>query len=83
MPSCGCPDVKLDSGDVRPCSCQPCSAGNLDACSCNKGTGCGCASSAVPAEAANHCVCAAAGKTCSCSDCGCKTGAATSGSCCS
>ncbi|KAI9626012.1 hypothetical protein H4Q26_016000 [Puccinia striiformis f. sp. tritici PST-130] len=20
MPSCGCPDVKLDSGDVRPCS---------------------------------------------------------------
>ncbi|WAR51614.1 hypothetical protein PtB15_1B50 [Puccinia triticina] len=84
MPACGCPDVALDNGEVRACSCQPCSTGNLQECSCNKETGCGCTSSALPTGAPNRCVCAAAGKACSCSDCGCKEAAATSaGSCCS
>ncbi|KNZ63832.1 hypothetical protein VP01_1096g4 [Puccinia sorghi] len=60
----------------------PCSSGNLQACSCNKETGCGCTSSILPKDAANRCVCAASGKTCSCAGCGCKDAPATTGSCC-
>ncbi|KAH9821605.1 hypothetical protein DFH28DRAFT_1217516 [Melampsora americana] len=76
MPACGCPDVKLENGSVRPCVCTPCEAGNLDGCDCNKQTGCGCTS-----NAAASCVCAASGITaCSCNECPCKT--ESKGSCC-
>ncbi|PLW43883.1 hypothetical protein PCANC_05994 [Puccinia coronata f. sp. avenae] len=86
MPACGCPDVRLENGEVRSCSCQPCSSGNLQGCSCNKETGCACTSSVLPTEDANRCVCTASGKACSCEGCGCKDTAAvaaSSGSCCS
>lgn len=81
MPACGCPDVTLANGQIRSCTCQPCSSGNLDGCSCNKETGCGCTSSVLPLDSADRCLCAASGKSCNCAGCLCKTNV-TPGSCC-
>ncbi|KAH9816852.1 hypothetical protein DFH28DRAFT_964741 [Melampsora americana] len=66
MPSCGCPDVKLENGTFRSCTCTPCEVGNLDGCSCNKQTGCACTSTVSAG-----CVCDKSG--CSCNECPCKT----------
>ncbi|KAI9601118.1 hypothetical protein H4Q26_000919 [Puccinia striiformis f. sp. tritici PST-130] len=78
----GCPDVKLANGQIRSCTCQPCSSGSLSDCSCNKETGCGCSSSVLPLDSPDRCPCAASGKTCSCDSCACK-GTPLPGTCCS
>ncbi|EGG03386.1 uncharacterized protein MELLADRAFT_90098 [Melampsora larici-populina 98AG31] len=71
MPSCGCPDVKLESGETRACCCAPCSDGNLAGCSCNKETGCACPSTTDdPEVSAKKCVCPPG--TCKCANCACK-----------
>ncbi|KAF8586685.1 hypothetical protein K439DRAFT_1386744 [Ramaria rubella] len=63
MPACGCPDVKLPSGETRKCDCQPCSKGNFSECTCNKETGCACSKSN------SNCVC---GLSCTCVNCTCE-----------
>ncbi|KAF8515452.1 hypothetical protein JB92DRAFT_2685194, partial [Gautieria morchelliformis] len=63
LQACGCPDVTLPSGEIRACTCQPCSGGNLSECSCNKETGCACS------QSQSTCVC---GASCTCASCPCK-----------
>ncbi|CAH7687306.1 hypothetical protein PPACK8108_LOCUS22074 [Phakopsora pachyrhizi] len=77
----GCPDFALEDGSIRSCTCQPCCAGNLNECSCNKSTGCACTSSVLPADSPNKCICAASNKPCDCASCPCSS--AVKSSCCS
>ncbi|KAG0146570.1 hypothetical protein CROQUDRAFT_657214 [Cronartium quercuum f. sp. fusiforme G11] len=87
MPACGCPDVKLASGETRGCQCSPCSSGNLDGCSCNKQTGCACPSLTADSEASvKACVCPPG--SCTCANCACSkaepaVAGSTKKSCCS